>query len=79
MIPIGGNSTTQKFDQRRIELRDDYNLAPMDWMGTRNLQVGATLDFMQYHVDKSLFGNPQYNYRRDPANNLSFDQPFEAE
>ncbi len=79
VIRIGGNSTTQKFDQRRIELRDNYNLAPMDWMGTHNLQVGATLDFMQYHVDKSLFGNPQYNYRRDPANNLSFDQPFEAQ
>jgi outer membrane receptor protein involved in Fe transport len=75
---IGGNSTTQKFDQRRIELRDDYNFPIYKWQGDHNFQVGGNLDFMHYRVDKSLFGNPQYNFKIDPANGLTFAQPYEA-
>jgi outer membrane receptor protein involved in Fe transport len=78
LIRVGGASTEQDFDQRRLEFRDDYNFAPIQWRGTHALQVGGNLDFMKYRVNKSLNGNPQYNYRVDPANNLTFDQPFEA-
>ena len=79
VIRIGGNSTTQKFEQRRIELRDDYNFAVSGWGGDHNLQVGANLDFLRYDIDKSLNANPVYNFRNDPANGLTFAQPFEAQ
>src|SRR5205085_373999 len=78
-IRIGGNSTTQKFDQRRLELRDDFNFAPMKAYGDHSFQVGGNFDKMNYKVDKSLFGNPQYNFRIDPANGLSYAQPYEAQ
>src|SRR5205814_7884683 len=58
VIRLGGNSTTQKFDQRRLAFRDDYNFAPMNWQGQHNIQVGGNLDLLHYRVDKSLFGNP---------------------
>ncbi len=69
---LGGNSTTQKFDQRRIELRDSYNFAPLTAAGTHNLQVGGNYDAMHYRIDKSLFGNPQYDFRNDPANGYTY-------
>ena len=75
---VGGNSTTQKFDQRRIELRDDFNFAPMQWNGEHSFQIGGNFDKMHYAVEKSLFGNAQYNFANDPANARSFAQPYEA-
>jgi hypothetical protein len=78
VIRIGGGSTTQRFDQRRFELRDDYTFTGFKWNGDHSLQVGGNFDAMHYLVDKSLNANPQFNYRIDPANGLSFDQPYEA-
>ena len=78
VIRIGGNSTTQKFDQRRIELRDDYSLAVTQWHGEHNFQVGGNFDSLHYNIDKSLNGNPQYDFRNDPANGFTFAQPYEA-
>jgi outer membrane receptor protein involved in Fe transport len=79
VIRIGGRDTSQKFDQRRIELRDDYNFPSFQAGGDHSLQVGGNLDFLRYQVNKSQTGNPVYNFRNDPANGLTFDQPFEAQ
>jgi outer membrane receptor protein involved in Fe transport len=78
VIRIGGNSTTQEFEQQRIELRDDYNFSLYDRLGDHNFQVGANVDWLRYEVNKSQNGNPVYNFRNDPANGLTFAQPFEA-
>lgn len=79
VIRVGGGSTTQEFEQRRIELRDDYNFAAFQAAGDHSFQVGANVDFLRYDVNKSLTGNPVYNFRNDPANGLTFAQPFEAQ
>jgi hypothetical protein len=78
VIRIGGRDTTQEFKQRRIELRDDYNVSLPEWHGDHSLQVGANLDLLHYDVNKSQTGNPVFNFRNDQANGLSFAQPFEA-
>jgi outer membrane receptor protein involved in Fe transport len=79
VIRLGGNTTTQDFSQRRIELRDDYNFTGLQWMGDHNLQVGANVDFLRYDINKQQNGNPIFNYRNDPANGFTFAQPFEAQ
>jgi outer membrane receptor protein involved in Fe transport len=79
VIRIGGRDTSQKFDQRRVELRDDYNLPTFQAGGDHSLQVGGNLDFLRYNVNKSQTGNPVYNFRNDPANGYTFAQPFEAQ
>lgn len=78
VIRIGGASTTQQFDQRRIELRDNYNFAPMTMAGTHQFQVGGNIDFMRYKVNKSLNGNPEFKFLPD-ANGVYGDIPFEAD
>lgn len=78
VIRIGGNSTTQKFDQRRLELRDNFNFAPMTAAGIHNFQVGGNLDFMHYNVNKSLTGNPEFKFLPDANGNFG-DIPFEAD
>src|SRR5262249_39432938 len=78
VVRLGGNSTIQKFDQKRYELRDDYSLAVTQWHGDHNFQVGGNADVLHYNVNKSLTGNPQYNFKNDPANGFTFDQPYEA-
>jgi hypothetical protein len=74
----GGNSTTQKFDQRRLELRDNYSFAPWTMQGTHNFQVGGNIDFMHYRVNKSLTGNPEFKFLPDANNNYG-NIPFEAD
>ncbi len=74
----GGNSTTQKFDQRRLELRDNYNFAPLTALGTHNFQAGGNIDFMHYRVNKSLTGNPEFKFLPD-ANGKFGNIPFEAD
>lgn len=78
IIRIGGNSTTQQFDQRRLELRDDYTYSGVKWMGDHTFQIGTNVDWMHYKVNKSLNGNPQYNFKIDAANGLTLAQPYEA-
>ena len=78
IMRIGGNSTLQKFDQRRIELRDNYNLAPFTAMGTHNFQVGGNFDAMHYRVNKSLTGNPEFKFLPDASGNFG-NIPFEAD
>jgi hypothetical protein len=78
VIRLGGRSDSQKFDQRRVELRDDFNFAPMHVAGEHNLQVGGNYDALHYRVNKDQLGNPLYSFRIDPANKLTFDQPYQA-
>jgi Carboxypeptidase regulatory-like domain/TonB dependent receptor len=79
VLRIGGNTTEQRFDQRRWELRDDFNFIGPKWKGDQSIQVGANLDFLRYNVLKFQNGNPQFNYRNDPGNGFTFAQPFEAQ
>jgi outer membrane receptor protein involved in Fe transport len=78
VIRVGGKDTSQKFDQKRTELRDDYNLPTFRAGGDHSLQVGGIADFLRYSVTKFQNGNPVYNFKNDPANGFTFDQPFEA-
>jgi hypothetical protein len=78
VIRTGGASTTQEFDQRRLELRDNYNFAPMALAGTHHLQVGGNIDSMRYNVNKSLVGNPEFKFLPD-ANGQYGTIPFEAD
>lgn len=79
-IRIGGSSTYQKFDQRRIELRDDYNFGTVRLMGGDHaFQIGGNFDAMKYNVTKRQAGNPLFQFRNDPKNGFTYDQPFEVE
>jgi hypothetical protein len=78
VIRIGGGSTTQEFDQRRLELRDNYNFAPMTMHGAHHFQVGGNIDFMHYKVNKSLNGNPEFKFLPE-ANGQYGTIPFEAD
>jgi hypothetical protein len=77
-LRIGGKDTTQQFDQRRIELRDDFNFAPIKLAGDHSFQIGGNTDFMHYRVNKSLNGNPVFRYINDSGTNRSYAQPYEA-
>lgn len=79
VIRLGGRDTDQDIRQRTITLRDDVSLPPVQAAGEHLFKVGAKLALQHYDVTKALFGNPQFRYRIDPANNLDFDSPFEAE
>jgi len=80
VIRIGGASTTQEFNQRRVELRDNYNFAPLNMAGTHQFQVGGNLDFMRYKVNKSLSGNPEFRFLPvDEVTGKYNDIPFEAD
>jgi outer membrane receptor protein involved in Fe transport len=79
VLRTGGGTTIQDFDQKRTELRDDYSFAVSKGKSDHNLQGGFNVDLLRYNVNKSQNVNPQYDFRVDPANDLSFAEPYQAE
>jgi TonB dependent receptor/Carboxypeptidase regulatory-like domain len=79
VIKIGGRDTDQDVVQRTITLRDDATLPTMSASGSHQIKVGAKLALQHYQVERTQFGNPLFSYRVDPANNLDFDTPFQAQ
>jgi outer membrane receptor protein involved in Fe transport len=79
VIKIGGRDTTQDIVQRALTLRNDISFTGLEWQGQHLVKTGVKLSFQGYKIDKSLFGNPIFRFREDPANNLDFDVPFEAQ
>jgi hypothetical protein len=78
ILRTGGGSTLQDFNQRRLELRDNFSFAPMTAAGSHALQVGGNVDWMRYKVNKSLNGNPEFKFLPD-ANGQFGNIPFEAD
>ena len=78
VINIGGKDTTQRFDQRRIELRDKYTTAAFKWMGDHTLEAGGNADLMHYDITKCQDCNPIFNFRVNPTDHEDFSFPFEA-
>jgi outer membrane receptor protein involved in Fe transport len=79
VIKIGGRDTDQDIVQRTIMLRDDVTLPQIDGAGSHQIKLGGKLAFQHYQVERTQFGNPLFHYRVDPANNLDFDLPYEAQ
>lgn len=79
VIRIGGRDTDQDIVQRTITLRDDVTFPMLEAGGRHQFKTGAKLALQRYDVTKELFGNPVFRYRIDPANDLDFEVPFEAE
>ena len=75
VLKIGGRSTMQDFDQRRLALRNDYTHTVAGWGGDHVLKGGVNLDFLDYDVIRPLNGNPQYTFQS--TNNWAF--PFTAQ
>lgn len=78
VLKIGGRDTDQNIIQRSFTLRDDVTLPVFEAAGDHHIKLGAKASFQHYSVERTLFGNPVFRYRVDPANNLDFDVPFEA-
>ena len=79
VVKLGGRSTDQDIVQRTVTLRDDVTLPSFQGAGDHRVKVGAKVAFQHYQVERTLFGNPQFRFRVDPANDLDFTVPFEAE
>ncbi|HWU88788.1 MAG TPA: TonB-dependent receptor, partial [Kofleriaceae bacterium] len=79
VIKIGGRDTDQDIVQRTIMLRDDVTLPSFTGAGDHRVKVGAKLALQHYQVERTLYGNPVFRFRNDPANNLDFEAPFEAQ
>jgi outer membrane receptor protein involved in Fe transport len=79
VIRIGGRDTDQDIVQRTVTLRDDVTFPSIEAAGDHQFKVGAKLAFQRYQVERTQFGNPVFRFRVDPANNLDFEVPFEAQ
>jgi outer membrane receptor protein involved in Fe transport len=77
-IRVGGRETQQDFTQDRISLRNDLTFFVKNASGDHTFKTGAVISAMDYKVRKLFAGNPVFNFRFDPANNLDFEVPFEA-
>jgi outer membrane receptor protein involved in Fe transport len=79
VIRIGGRDTDQDVVQRTLMLRDDVTFPVIHAAGAHQFKTGAKLAFQHYQVERTQAGNPVFSYRVDPANNLDFDIPFQAQ
>jgi outer membrane receptor protein involved in Fe transport len=74
LIRVGGRDTEQDFDQKRLALRDDVTMVPLQFSGSHAIKFGGLLEQSEYSVVKSQVGNPVYNFRSDE----NWEIPFEA-
>jgi outer membrane receptor protein involved in Fe transport len=79
VIKIGGRDTDQDVVQRTVMLRDDVTFPVIQAAGAHQFKTGAKVAFQHYQVERTQFGNPLFSYRVDPANDLDFDAPFQAQ
>ena len=62
LLRIGGKDTWQDFTQSRIAFRNDISRGGMRWMGEHAFKGGASLDFLNYDVEKAFVANPIYKF-----------------
>ena len=59
---FGGGTTFQNLIQKRLSLRDDFTFTGWNWAGSHVLKFGVNNDFDKYNMDKSLNGNPNFEF-----------------
>jgi len=59
---FGGGTTFQDLVQKRFSLRDDFTYTGWNWAGSHVLKFGVNNDFDNYNMNKSLNGNPNFEY-----------------
>jgi hypothetical protein len=74
ILDLGGRSTEQDFEQKRINFQDDVSYTVPDWNGAHVFKAGTYLAFYDYHVVKFQDGNPQFFFRQDE----NFTIPYRA-
>ena len=70
VLKVGGRSTMQDFDQRRLSLRNDYTHTVGNLFGDHVFKVGGNADLLDYDVIRPLNGNPEYVFQA--TNNWAF-------
>jgi outer membrane receptor protein involved in Fe transport len=78
-LRLGGRETDQDIVQRTIMLRNDVTFPTIEGLGTHQFKVGGKVAFQHYQIDRIQYSNPVFRYKIDPANNLDYDAPFEAQ
>jgi outer membrane receptor protein involved in Fe transport len=73
ILDVGGKDATQDFTQDKIGLRDDFTFFT-DWHGGHTLKTGLSANWLDYDIDKQLFPNGLFEFRRDEA----WEFPFQA-
>ena len=59
---FGGGSSFQDLNQKRLSLRDDFTYTGWNWAGSHVLKFGLNDDIDHYSLNKSLNGNPVFEY-----------------
>jgi len=59
---FGGATTLQDLVQKRLSLRDDITFTGWNWAGSHVLKFGVNNDFDNYNMNKSLNGNPNFEF-----------------
>src|SRR5687767_670501 len=62
VIIIGANNTEQRFTQDRLGFRNDLTRHGVSWHGEHVFKGGVNVDFLNYDVQKRLFGVPTFFY-----------------
>lgn len=79
LMRVGGKDTYQDFTQSRYSVRDDFTMMNLQWNGDHTVKAGITYDYLKYHVVKTLYGNPVYNYRYNTYISTPGDMPYNAQ
>jgi hypothetical protein len=71
---FGGGSSFQNLVQKRVSLRDDFTYTGWNWQGSHVLKFGVNDDIDHYSMDKSLNGNPVFEF----SSSNGFTNPVQA-
>jgi len=76
VLRIGGNTTTQNFNQKRFTIREDFTFLTLKGWGDHIVKTGAYANFNTYDVQKLFNENPEFDYSSSISPDFSF--PYQA-
>lgn len=76
IIQVGGRPQFQEVEQEGLTFRNNFSLTDVQFYGDHLIKIGAKVSFQDFRVGGSgPFANPEFVFRRDPAQGLDFTIP----
>jgi hypothetical protein len=78
VLRVGGQDSTQLFNQKRFTVREDFSLFNLHGAGDHVVKAGLVANFNDYKVRKDSNANPIFSFNFDASRNENFDTPYQA-
>lgn len=79
LITLGSATFAQRAAERNYTFRDNITFSDLQWHGNHVFKTGIRVSRQNYTVSTEPFNNPEFVFTSNPAQNLNFSFPSQAQ